>query len=107
MNVFRDLLNKVTELELLVEFGREFHILGPATENALSPDFLVVRGIYKLPCESKLLFVALVSNELEMYVGKVPDIHLNMFKANLNIIRFSTGSQCSCLISGEVGTWFG
>ena len=23
----------VTELELLVEFGREFHILGPATEN--------------------------------------------------------------------------
>ena len=67
----------VTELELLVEFGREFHILGPQTENARSPDFLVVREIYKLPCERKLPFVA-----LEMYVGKVPDIH---FLTNKNL----------------------
>ena len=65
-----------------------------------------------MPCECKLLFISPGFNELEMYVGKVPDIHLNManlniFKANLNIIRLSTGGQCSCLISGEVGTWFG
>ena len=67
-------MNIVLELELLMECGMEFHFLGPATENVLWPDFLVVRGIYKLPREHNLLLVALVSNELEMYVGKVMDI---------------------------------
>ena len=44
----------LTELELLDEFGKEFHILGPATENALSPNFLVVRGIYKTTVSTRI-----------------------------------------------------
>ena len=37
--VFSDLLNMVTELELLMECGMHFHILGPATGKSLFPDF--------------------------------------------------------------------
>ena len=62
--------------------GSEFQHLGPATEKALSPVCLNVRGIFKLFSERRPTRLGMLKESV-MYLGCLPESALYMFSAVL------------------------
>ena len=89
--------------------GRLFHTTGPATEKALSPSLVHVRGRWNSvvaagrraetsPCRITVARLHRICESGQRRVWIV-----NITSASLNWILYTTGSQCSSLMAGR--TW--
>ena len=83
-----------------VKCGRLFHAVGPATEKALEPIRVLVRGTSYSPRAAERRWARPESSDTgvtmsEMYSGEVPITTECMMTQSLYVMRCSIGSQCS------------